>query len=659
MESSPIPVARGYTPIAVREARERARAEEEAAAEEARRREEDDSFTEVPVHLRRRWAMEEKAHKIFEGLRNVKIDINRVRKGNDSQIDDFLFGTKSRVDPDGVRRVIKPEEKTTKKSASETGLDSDEDAESMDGEGMKRASTAPVREKKGSASTIISNSQPSNPSNGDTNGTVVKETPLESTPNSRPPTADAGTLDSSQLLEIFEQQGDLVTPARTTTKIIPSSIPSSTRRLMETPAMHHVISHHHEDSVPETSPVKEDGTESEEYRTARSSFPQEMDSSPVVVPGRPRAKNGFVASSIPHNMTQQRKRGRAPIIQDDVSEEESEDDSPPPPPPPPISPPPRKRRRVKSVESVDTTKSHVVSPSVGSVENGMEAHRVLARFKDHRVNFFPATVMEPPIATSPDQELPLETEVLVRFDDSTETMVQLRHIRRFHLVEGTTIKLWIDQYKKGTYIVQRVGYDPTESKKTDINNNNIVYVTPKNGRSTEQIQVPIDKVYVTGQLFAQFEERYLFTNTSSSRTKYSGLISRQVSSSPHLVRGPIRPSSPLFQNMVFAISLTQPPKSSSAATSKETFTQLIITNSGYVADEGLHDIFLLPDDVDGALILKPEFADTTFCAVIADGHSRKAKYLQALALGIPCLACRWIESCIQQVPPPLQICANG
>ena len=141
---------------------------------------------------------------------------------------------------------------------SETGLDSDEDVESVDGESRKRASTAPVREKKGSASTIISNSQPSNPSNGDTNGTVVKETPLQCTPNSPPPTADAGTLDSSQLIEIFEQ-GDLVTPARTTTKTIPSSIPSSTRRLMESPAVQHIMSHHHEDSVPETSPVKEEG----------------------------------------------------------------------------------------------------------------------------------------------------------------------------------------------------------------------------------------------------------------------------------------------------------------------------------------------------------------------------------------------------------------
>ncbi|KAK7743084.1 radiation sensitive protein rad9 [Diatrype stigma] len=38
--------------------------------------------------------------------------------------------------------------------------------------------------------------------------------------------------------------------------------------------------------------------------------------------------------------------------------------------------------------------------------------------------------------------------------------------------------------------------------------------------------------------------------------------------------------------------------------------------------------------------------DTGFTALIADGHSRKVKYMQALALGLPCLAPKWITSCI-------------
>ncbi|KAG8159107.1 hypothetical protein KVR01_010768 [Diaporthe batatas] len=40
--------------------------------------------------------------------------------------------------------------------------------------------------------------------------------------------------------------------------------------------------------------------------------------------------------------------------------------------------------------------------------------------------------------------------------------------------------------------------------------------------------------------------------------------------------------------------------------------------------------------------------ETGFTALIADGHSRKEKYMQALALGIPCIHKRWITRCIEK-----------
>jgi len=39
---------------------------------------------------------------------------------------------------------------------------------------------------------------------------------------------------------------------------------------------------------------------------------------------------------------------------------------------------------------------------------------------------------------------------------------------------------------------------------------------------------------------------------------------------------------------------------------------------------------------------------TGFTALIADGHSRKVKYMQALALGLPCLAGRWVTCCLER-----------
>lgn len=38
---------------------------------------------------------------------------------------------------------------------------------------------------------------------------------------------------------------------------------------------------------------------------------------------------------------------------------------------------------------------------------------------------------------------------------------------------------------------------------------------------------------------------------------------------------------------------------------------------------------------------------TGFTALIADGHSRKVKYMQALALGLPCIHERWITTCVE------------
>ncbi|KKY31549.1 putative family decarboxylase [Diaporthe ampelina] len=37
-----------------------------------------------------------------------------------------------------------------------------------------------------------------------------------------------------------------------------------------------------------------------------------------------------------------------------------------------------------------------------------------------------------------------------------------------------------------------------------------------------------------------------------------------------------------------------------------------------------------------------------FTALIADGHSRKVKYMQALALGLPCIHERWITTCTEK-----------
>ena len=110
--------------------------------------------------------------------------------------------------------------------------------------------------------------------------------------------------------------------------------------------------------------------------------------------------------------------------------------------------------------------------------------------------------------------------------------------------------------------------------------------------------------------------------------------------------------------MVFAISPSPSKRESKKEEEekeevKQALTATIKLHSGNVVENGFHEMFFPPMDVDGDLVLHSEWYTTTFCAVIADGYTRKPKYVQALALGVPCLSSRWIENCIKQVPPPI------
>lgn len=51
---------------------------------------------------------------------------------------------------------------------------------------------------------------------------------------------------------------------------------------------------------------------------------------------------------------------------------------------------------------------------------------------------------------------------------------------------------------------------------------------------------------------------------------------------------------------------------------------------------------------DEEISIAPPAQDTGFTALIADGHSRKVKYMQALALGLPCIHERWVTTCVEK-----------
>ncbi|KAK5630997.1 hypothetical protein RRF57_006712 [Xylaria bambusicola] len=116
----------------------------------------------------------------------------------------------------------------------------------------------------------------------------------------------------------------------------------------------------------------------------------------------------------------------------------------------------------------------------------------------------------------------------------------------------------------------------------------------------------------------------------------------------------------LFEGMVFAISFQDrqhSQRTKDKSVSKSSIEEIIRQEGGKILDDGFNTLFefdTLATSVKApptpilSNSLKLVNNGTGFAALIADGHSRKVKYMQALALGIPCLAPRWVTTCISK-----------
>jgi DNA repair protein Crb2 Tudor domain len=576
--------------------------------------EEEDSFGATPEEVRRKLADEERAHRVFEELRKIKVDARKLVR-EDSLTDDLFFGARSKVGEDGVRRVIK--------TVSEGGFEAEQDTSN---DSRKRASTAPVNEvRTGSNSSVIPNSQPSNgpnttvdhsgESNNESHG-EVKESPVQSSPavpSSLPPARDP------------TEPHPYITPHRSfPLRSIPSSIQ---QQQLDTPTLpkSHEIPLVDMYSVPETSPLKHPSN-TEGFRTANESFVDETvgSSPPVVVHGRSR-RGGVIESSNPSDFArgrEGRKRARTSLIREEGDEGEEEEDN----------------RSITLGRSPGKKPRFTGSPDLGaagSLELDIDdvgIHRIMARFKDNKMNYYPAMVVEPPSPPQNSQELSEDTEILVRFDDGTETEVPLRHIRRLDFRPGDTVK-FVEGPSRTNFTVIKTECDPSISSATDISGNNVLIVHKKS--HTEQLRFPLEKVFLNGTLFAQLHTRTYTLTKPASQAR----LPRPRTLSPYLPR---RTHSTLFKGMAFAISVEDPG-------ARELLQTSIVSRSGTVLPEGLHEMFPPPGEQLGALGLHPGWLGTTFCAVLAEKYSRKVKYLQALALAVPCLSLRWVDSCVRSV----------
>lgn len=111
---------------------------------------------------------------------------------------------------------------------------------------------------------------------------------------------------------------------------------------------------------------------------------------------------------------------------------------------------------------------------------------------------------------------------------------------------------------------------------------------------------------------------------------------------------------------MFAISFQerpQPQKCKDKSLSKDSLEEMIRQEGGNILDDGFNalfevDTFPTSTKASSTPVLSSSLNlldnETGFTALIADGHSRKVKYMQALALGIPCLAPKWVTTCVSK-----------
>ncbi|KAK1461844.1 UbiD family decarboxylase [Colletotrichum cuscutae] len=123
---------------------------------------------------------------------------------------------------------------------------------------------------------------------------------------------------------------------------------------------------------------------------------------------------------------------------------------------------------------------------------------------------------------------------------------------------------------------------------------------------------------------------------------------------------------PIFAGMAFAISFQSKKDGEKADHFEQRMGQsreiekMILQCGGLLLSNGFDELF--EPNALGSMTTSPTsetrdenpltltpFAQTIgFTALIADGHSRKVKYMQALALGLPCISDRWIATCVSK-----------
>ncbi|KAJ6022082.1 hypothetical protein N7540_007586 [Penicillium herquei] len=300
--------------------------------------------------------------------------------------------------------------------------------------------------------------------------------------------------------------------------------------------------------------------------------------------------------------------------------------------------------------------------------------QVIAVWQGQKRAYYPGTYYGTPAGIS-------ESKYTVQFEDSLPVEVAKSLVKRLELRVGDGVKVDMPDVPKVTHIIR--GFADKHTKEdlaraassgyvpqTDIYGHASVIIglkqrqsLPNGGLNSREhvMKIPISKIYLDNNLWNRFKDRpftYQPEPAPQAAASHPHTPSEKsciaVSPAVHFSR-PTQPSSGIFANMAFAVSFKED------KSAKTRIAKLITDNGGSILHDGFTQLFetssIIPLDSPtkgsekdepgiSSLRLTSRAENVGFACLIADTYSRREKYMQALALGLPCLAGRWVEDCI-------------
>lgn len=348
--------------------------------------------------------------------------------------------------------------------------------------------------------------------------------------------------------------------------------------------------------------------------------------------------------------------------------------------------------------------AEATEPSVEETNPAMPAQaltieapeRVLARFTGVSYNaYYPATWL----STAADGR-----SHVLRFDDTTVTSVDAKDVRALDFKINDAVRIDFEGFRGKTWRIKAFGRkainEEDRANGVDIYGHATLHVQAKTTQRNSMpapnavaqsdgdiAEVMVTNVKITHNMITHFADRTFYPpngnaamseqnqtpsakghsfdaeTPSRSTRRAAASTTKSVANEPSKLREESVASmseiadTGMFEGMAFAISYA------SNENEKLDVTRLIRRNGGLILEQGFDELFVQPQLDEqttptkrsgkigataqgklesGSLRLKPEYEKLGFIALIADKHSRRAKYMQALALDLPTLSGRWI-----------------